>query len=308
MSQIFAVQDRTGTVAQLSLADPPAYTVALDDTGLYTGVNYNGSPVSYPFTVGQVIDDLNFCITTQTGSGVFPSNVLQSGWPDVGIIQWTSGQNSSHSPNESDVIGMVPANAYISTEYLAQYNSSRGLFTYPDSPIDTVWQAIVQATDYLDQRYRYKGIKLLQFLSNPQGDLLAAFIDPWLSPFGYTNAGTAWLEPSTTQQKTEWPRQGCVDFSGDTVYGIPFPVKYACAELALRVLNGSVLQPDYDLTNGLGGGQVASTITEEIGPLKTTTVYDTKFGLGFFPDFPHVTRILSRPGLLVAGGGRSIIR
>jgi hypothetical protein len=35
---------------------------------------------------------------------------------------------------------------------------------------------------------------------------------------------------------------------------------------------------------------------------------DTKFGTGFFPEFPQVKRILTSAGLLVAGGNRSIAR
>lgn len=316
--QVACVQDRTGTVAQVSLTDAPTSPVAIGDTGLLNGTqSWSGKVVSFAFTVNQLVDNSNndFGITTAIGpfsaagepSG--PGNVLQSGWPDSGdlAIVWVTGANALPSPgDDSPVLNITPANAYISDAFLAQYTVSRGTFSYPDSPIDAVWQAIVQATDYLDQKYRFKGIKLLEFLGTPLNfDPIIPFVDPWLIPFGFGEY--AFWTPSTTYQQTQWPRQGVTDYSGNSVYGVPLPVKYACAELALRVLNGTVLQPDFD-PNVVANGAVVESFTNEVGPIRETVTYDTKLGLGFFPDFPHVTRILRNAGLLIAGGGRTILR
>lgn len=303
-SFIFAVQDRTGTVAQLTLDTHPPDVVEIGDTGVYTGVQpWTGTAVSFAFAVAAVNDPTNIVISTQNGD--HPGNVMQSGWPPDGVILWLTGANVDASPLTA-VIAMNPANAYITEEFFWTYVNSRAKAPSVSYTEDTIRGAIVVATDYIDQKYRFKGIKLLQFLGNPDLDPLLPFIDPWLSPFGFTQTDWSFI-PSTTQQHTQWPRQGVVDFSGDTVYGVAQPVQQACAELVLRVLAGTVLQPDYD-PNVAGGGAVVASRMEEVGPLRTSTTYDTKFGLGFFADFPQVTRILKSAGLIVAGGGTTIIR
>jgi hypothetical protein len=305
---IFSVQDRTGTVAQLTINASPGMPVDVGDTGIYTGTQpWSGNTVSFPFSVCQVNDAENFSITTALPDNAGPGNVLQSGWPPTGTIKWLTGDNAVPSPGDDSVVtAMAPANAYISPDFMATYNNSRGQFLYNESPADQITQAIVQATDYIDQWYRFKGIKLLQFLSaNPNVDLLIPFIDPWLTPFGFGQF--QYWTPSTTVQHTEWPRQGCVDYNGDSVYGVPLVVQNACAELALRALNGVTLQADYDAAI-VGQGGIIETQENQVGPIRTSTTYDTKLGIGFFPDFPHVTRMLAKAGVLIAGGGRSILR
>ena len=318
---MFCVQDRTGTVAQLSpVSSPgPAHPVAVGDTGTYAGVlPWNGSPVSLAFTVDQLVENSpngDFGITTAagpitldgegSGPGTFPNN----SWPTTGTVTWTGGANAG---NSLDIANAAPANAYIYPDYLAQYATSRGNWTYPASPAEAIQQAIVQASDYLDQRYRYRGIKLLQFVTNPAFDPNIGFLDPWLlSGDGFSGSGpgmnfSGLFCPSATQQVTQWPRQGVTDLSGDTVYGIPVALKNECCELALRALNGTVLQPDYD-PNIVGNGGVFESVTQEVGPIRVTKTYDTKLGLGFFANFPQVDRILRSAGLLQYGGGRSII-
>jgi len=308
---IFCVQDRTGTVAQISPESVPTHPVAVGDTGIYHGVQaWSGNAVALAFTVGQLVENSpngDFGITTALPNGAGPGNVLLSGWPQSGEIEWLTGANALPSPVDDMVVStMTPANAYITPDFLSQYNLARGKYTFPASPSDALQQAIVQGTDYLDQKYRFKGIKLLQFLGNPDIlDPMMPFIDPWLTPFGFSEI--SYFTPSTTQQETEWPRQGVVDFNGDSIYGIPKAVQYACAELALRVLNGTVLQPDYD-PNIVGDGGIVASYSESIGPIHESVSYDTKLGIGFFPDFPAVNRMLSKAGLLIAAGGRTLIR
>lgn len=304
----FAIQDRSGTVAQLT-TEGTANPVEVNDTGIYNGLSWNGSPVSFDFTVCQVNDPFNFCISTVTPTGA-PGNVLQSGWPKTGTIEWLSGANVNASP-ATEVVSVAPANAYCSTDDFEEYCTSRG-YPYTASPLDDLEAAIVQATDYLDQRYRFKGIKLLQFLTNPNIDPVIGFIDPWLASYGFLGGGPgtnyeAWFTPSATIQNTQWPRQGCVDYNGDTVYDVPLAVKWATCEGALRVLAGTSLQPDYDPAVVTAGAVVAEQ-SVEVGPIRKTTSYDTKLGLSFFPSIPHIDRLLRNAGLLVGGGGRSLIR
>ena len=73
------------------------------------------------------------------------------------------------------------------------------------------------------------------------------------------------------------------------------------------MLAGTSLQPDYDPAVVTAGAVVAS-IRQTVGPITKEVTYDTKLGLSFFPTIPHIDRMLRNAGILVAGGGRSIIR
>lgn len=302
--RIFCVQDRTGTSIQVALDGAPGAGVQVGDTGTYAGDAFTMSDdttteTSIPFTVNALNDDNDFCIFTKVTTQL---------WPSEGTITWSTGANTD---DESTVVAIYPANAYITQNYLLTYLMTRGM-VFTGSNTDAQMQgAIVQATDYIDQKYKFKGAKLSQYLTNPQifGEFLSFAIDPfimWDLGFGY-GGGVMRRMSSITQQRTEWPRAGAVDANGDIVYDIAPAVQRACAEVAWRALNGTVLQPDYDPTIARQGAVIQS-LTENVGPLQTTTVYDTKFGLGFFPDFPQVKRILQSSGLLVASGGRSVIR
>jgi hypothetical protein len=303
-SVVFAVQDETGTVTQLTLQQSPlpVHPIAVGDTGIYSGIPDDGTDLdlqptfqALPFTVtGVATNGYQFAVHT--------TNANMADWPANGQVLWTTGNNTGDTFVVSNIDG---ANAYIDTTFLTSYHASRGN-TIPASATSSVMQAaIVQATDYLDQRYRYSGVKLLQAIGVAPQDANAMFLESWLTP--YSLISVSYLTPTTTTQTTEWPRQGVVDFNGDTINGIPKQIKSACAELAIRVLNGVVLQPDYD-PNLVGAGGIVSSVTNKIGPLEKVTSYDTKLGIGFFATFPIVDRMLSRAGLLNSGGGRTVMR
>jgi len=300
---VFSVQDETGTVVQLTL-DPspsPSQIISVGDTGVFTGIPDDGTDleqgafdqvVGCPFTVVQVIDSEHFSINTL--------NANLADWPAGGQIQWSTGLNASDT---SYVLETDGANAYITEAFFYKYCGSRG-YVIPVGVTDLqIQQAIVQGTDYLDHRYRWKGIKLLQSIGTSVMDANAVFFQSWLTP--YAVVGMNYLTPTTTTQTTEWPRQGCIDLNGDTVNGIPKQIQMACAELAYRVLGGTVLQPDYD-PNIVSAGGVLSSVTKKVGPLETVNTYDTKFGLGFFATFPIVDRLVAQ--LRNAGGNRTVVR
>jgi hypothetical protein len=67
------------------------------------------------------------------------------------------------------------------------------------------------------------------------------------------------------------------------------------------------LQPDYD-PDLVGYGGIVSSLSVEVGPIKESRAFDTKLGIGFFPDIPQIRRMLSKAGILMAGGGRTILR
>jgi hypothetical protein len=297
MVAIFSVQDETGTVTQLTLQPSPAIVVSIGDTGLYEGFPDNGeitpSFQSLHFTVVQVVDGAHFSVRA--------NNANMADWPAGGTITWETGANVTDT---STVIEIDGANAYITVTEFTKYHNSRGNAVPAGAVAAAIQQAIVQSTDYLDAKYRYSGVKRLQVIGNSGQDVNAVFLNSWITPFAVVGTG---LAPQMTSQSTQWPRQGVVDNNGDTVLGIPKAIKDACAELTIRVLNGVVLQPDYD-PSLVGAGGVASSITKKVGPLETIVSYDTRFGLGFFASFPIVDRILKSGGLLNSGGGRSVMR
>ena len=311
--QVFAVQDRTGTVAQLTLDIAAENPIEVGDTGTYNGYN-DGTLVSLDFVVSAINDGNNFCISTMDPLTDSPGNFMASRWPKTGYVVWVSGANVGVGSPDPEVVAMNVANAYITPEFLAQYAGSRygALYTYPSSPEDAIQQAIVLASDYLDHRYRYQGIKFFQWTTNPFFDPNIAFIDPWLGEYGFFGGGpgsnfAGWFTPSATFQHTQWPRAGVIDTSGDQIYGVPLPIKQATAEGALRVIAGTILEPDFDPTIFLNGGIMEST-SQEVGPIRVSQTLDTKFGTGFFPPIPIIQRILSSSGLLKAGGGRTVMR
>ncbi len=311
ISPIFCVQDRSGTAAQLVLQGPTTEPIEVGDTGVYNGVDYKGAALALTFTVGAVNDAENICITTIKPDGT-PGDVTLSNWPLSGHITWVTGGNVASSPDSTVVIRKYAANAYTTVQFFFDYHNSRGNL-YPASPEDAVTRAIVMGSDYIDQRYRYRGVKLLQYIAQNGGiDPMFTYIDPWLSPMmtaggvGYAGSPSL-LQGAATSQHTQWPRQGVVDFNGDSVYGVPQVVMEAVCEAGIRVLNGGVLQPDYD-PDLVGNGGIVQSLSTEVGPIKESRTFDTKLGIGFFPDFPQIKRMLSRAGVLMSGTGRTITR
>lgn len=297
---VFSVQDETGTVIQLTAAPSPLLTVSVGDQGMYAGIPDLGtdasappSPQDLPFTVVQVLNAQQFSIHT--------TNLNAAQWARDGVVTWTAGANIGLQSQIDRVDG---ANAYIDVDFYRLYFMARGVAI--GTPADLALQgAIVQASDYLDQRYRFRGVKLVQTITSLPMDSNAVLLESWLTPFALT--GVPFLASSISTQTTQWPRQGAIDNNGNQINGIPENLRRATAELAQRVLAGISLQPDYD-PNVVANGAVVEQVTKKVGPIETSTRYDTKLGLGFFPTYPQVTRLLKSGGLLTSSGGRSIIR
>ncbi len=281
---VFSVQDKTGTVQQVEIMDHPSGEIVAGDTGTYEGRD---------FTVSDTISQVQFSITTD--------NDQNADFPETGTITWATGANAAAT---SEVIAKEGANAYMTVEQFKAYHDARGN-SYSASPIETIRYAIVKATDYLDQKYRYKGTKSVHVVGSPLIDPNLAFIDPFLSPMGV--GVIPYLSSATSSQTTEWPRQGVTDYNGNMILGIPKQIMWACAELANRNMNGTDLQPDYD-SEVASGGAIVQSISEEVGPIKISRSFDTRMGLGFFATFPHIDRMLAKAGLLLAGGGRQVLR
>ena len=239
---VFCVQDATGTVAQLTIADHPTDVIAVGDTGTYEGL---------PFIVGQVLNQTQFGITTQ--------NADAASWAPQGTVTWLTGANAGDTATVTNLDG---ANAYITPDQYLRYHRTRGNILASPLPSDESLQAsIVRATDYLETKYRYKGIKLLQSMGNPN-------IDPYFS-LAFGLGSIPLYAASTTTQSTQFPRQGVIDYNSDTVNGIPVAIMQACAELAFRDQTGVSLQPDYD-SEFVGAGGITQSYSETVGPISVS--------------------------------------
>lgn len=111
-----------------------------------------------------------------------------------------------------DGTGLAAADAFVSVAYADAYHSARGNSTWTGT--DAVKEAaIVRATFYLSNSYRWQGYKV-----NQRAQALA------------------------------WPRTGVMDADGYSVPDdeVPDEIEQACAEIALRELvTPGTMTPDY---------------------------------------------------------------
>jgi len=109
---------------------------------------------------------------------------------------------------QADTGGTANANAYISASYFRDYHRDRGneITTIGGVTYATTdWQkAIVRATDYIDSRFTFVGLR------------------------------------RSEEQTTEWPRYNAFDRDSNLVSDIPTVIKEACAEYALIALTTSI--------------------------------------------------------------------
>lgn len=133
---------------------------------------------------------------------------------------------------QDDSGSIANANAYITeAEFMAHHDDRGGDYSAYTSV--QIQQAIVQATDYLDVRFRFVG------------------------------------ERQAVRQRTAWPRLGAVDANDDTRGGVPHEVKEACADYALIAAAGTINPaPTLDAT-----GRVVQKKREKVGPIEEETEY-----------------------------------
>lgn len=161
---------------------------------------------------------------------------------------------------QNDTGTVLGANSYITVaEFKAYHDVRANSYTATDPQIET---ALIRATDYLDQRFNFRGQKLFARL-----------------------------------QSTMWPRMSVWDNSEYPVNGVPQEVKDAQAEYALRALT-ITLNPD-PTNDDTGAGVQAKT--EVVGPIKeeTTFVQGAAFQI---PKYPAADLKLTRAGLVISGG------
>lgn len=163
-----------------------------------------------------------------------------------------------------DDTGVVPnANGYISTVTFRAYMDDRAR-TYTDDD-DAISAAIITASDYVDQRYAYKGRK--------QGG---------------------------RDQRQQWPRTSCFDRDRFAIMGIPQEVKDATCEYTARALVGT-LNPDPVVDPS---GQKVAKSKQTVGPIDVETEY-FEGSQGSQPplsDYPAADYYLKRGGFIDGGG------
>lgn len=160
-----------------------------------------------------------------------------------------------------DDTGLVAgANGYISVAWFKSYHQDRGTtITALDPAIEA---AIIKATDYVDQRFRFAGRR-----SNGR------------------------------DQSTEWPRFGAEDRDGYVIDGIPTELKEAVAEYAFRALTME-LNPDNE-TSATGAAILSKS--ETVGPVSESITYSNP-GHTPLPSYPAADSKLRTAGLLRSSG------
>lgn len=161
------------------------------------------------------------------------------------------------------------ANAYISVAEFDTYHGDRGNDVSAFSTTDKE-QAIVRATDYMDQRFRWVG------------------------------------ERGRVDQRTGWPRIDAEDRDRDVRFGIPREVKDACAEYARIAATTPVTDlnptPDRDDT-----GRAIQKKSERTDVLEESVEYSS--GAAFeLPKYPKADLWLFTSGLAISARTRDLRR
>lgn len=163
---------------------------------------------------------------------------------------------------QTDDGNVAGANAYIDVATFAAYHADRGN-AIPGTPTnEQLEQAIIRATDYLDQRFKFVGRVI-----------------------------------NGRRQTTMWPRMDAWDCDRNLVTGIPLEVKEATAEYALRALT-AVLNPDPE--RDASGAKVQSK-SQQVGPIAQSFTFVSGAAFSM-PTYPAADARLRRAGLIMSGG------
>lgn len=190
---------------------------------------------------------------------------------------------------QDDTGTVVGANAYITVAAFKAYHDDRGnTYTTDDTKIAS---AIIRATDYLDSRFRFRGLALVagQTTEWPRQAGTAVFM-PWWD-ISFLGVDAVFSGPAAAVELS--------DASGNPIVGIPQAVKNATAEYALRAL----AQPLYQDAPAPVGGRLIQEHTVTVDVITETTVYAPSQGTGQFqmPAYPQADMMLARAGLIETG-------
>jgi len=166
---------------------------------------------------------------------------------------------------------IVDANAYINVAFFDAYFTDLNNETAIDAEVADKQAAIIEATQYIDDRFTYKGCPL-----NSVAD----------------------------GQNTQFPRSDLYDGRGDLVEGLPLRLQQATAEYALRALSGALL-PDPERADN--GGQVILQRDRVEGAVETETRYAEGVNQGALRPFPKADRLLQQYTSGTPGGSQSFL-
>lgn len=155
-----------------------------------------------------------------------------------------------------DGTGVSDANGYIDVDFFKSYHDDRGR-DYSSHADTAIEQAIVRATDYIEQRWadRFKGTRA----------------DPGEQPLSF-------------------PRDGLRDRDGAKVEGVPTKLKQATAEYAWRALeNEDDLWPDPEVPNN---GLPVAEESAKVGSLEERTRYVESTTPQILRAYPAADRLL----------------
>lgn len=184
------------------------------------------------------------------------------------------------------------ANAYIDVDYFKAYHDSRGnsYSAYTDDQIDT---AIVRATDYADQRFQFRGIKLAdgQTTEWPRQASI-----PMLVPIFETDLIMPPMIIVTSEATDYIP---LVDLNNQAITGIPVPLKKAVCEYALRALAAGLFADNPPPS----GGRMIDELDVQVDVIRKRVKYSASQATGTFvmPGYPPADLWLARAGLIQIG-------
>lgn len=190
-----------------------------------------------------------------------------------------------------DDTGLVAdANTYCSLVDFKSYHDSRG-HSYVGKTDDQISVALIRATDYIDNRFRFTGQKLTGQTQSTMWPR-AYVADPQVNVSNTTNYAY-WVENT-----------GFPFIPSATINGIDRALVRATAEYALRAL--TLAQLVIDQIADTGGGVIASL--QEIlggGAIETNTVYqDIPIGTIVYSVFPEADNLLRARGLIPDSANR----
>ena len=188
---------------------------------------------------------------------------------------------------------VADANAYIAQAFFITYCAARG-YDHSAYSSDQLDAAIIRATDYLDTRFRFRGVKL-----NTTGQTTewprkagAALTQPWLNIDLLTSPV---LIASVGQDGT------LIGPNGESIEGIPDALEKACAEYAFRALSASLFQDAPAPSGGVAIDEIEQTVDVISQRIKYSNGGQATSGGYVLPAFPLADNMLARAGLIETG-------
>lgn len=142
-----------------------------------------------------------------------------------------------------DGTGLTDSNSYVSVVFADDYFSTRGVSKWETLTQTEKEQMLINATDYIDSIYQWKGKKL------------------------------------NSSQALRFPRENLFDYEGGKIEGVPTALKQATCEAASLIANGTILFQTADSNGDVVSekiGELAFTYSKKTSSAVTgITPYDS---------------------------------